>query len=336
MTDGRHGDGSLGDRSLGDGRHGDGSLGDAVLAVDIGGTKTAVALLDGEHAVLAMAQAPTPGADGPDAIIGTVVALAQQVVERAPGARVVATGVGTAGTVDVDRGAIVWATETLADWAGTPLAASLRSRLAPLVGDAPVQVQNDVDAHALGELRRGAAAGARSALMVAVGTGIGASVIVDGRVLRGHRHVAGAFAHVPVGAAGLRCTCGRVGHLEAIGGGLGLHRHYLALGGDRSVADARGVAGRAPHDPIARRAVADSAAAVGRAIAGAATLLDPELVVLSGGVVAAGAVWWAPMESALRTELIEVLHDLPVVAGSLGGAAPLHGAAAAAWEMVGA
>lgn len=307
---------------------------EVVLAVDIGGTKTAVALLDGDHAVLERAQAPTPGASGPDAIIGTVVALAQQLIERAPDARVVATGVGTAGTVDVERGTIVWATETLADWAGTPLAASLRERLKPLVGDAPVHVQNDVDAHALGELRRGAAAGATSALMVAVGTGVGASVIVDGRVLRGHRHVAGAFAHVPVGAAGLRCTCGREGHLEAIGAGVGMHRHYLALGGDPAVTDARGVAARAGHDPIARVALADSACAVGRAIAGAVTLLDPELVVLSGGVLAAGAAWWEPMEAALRAELIEVLRDVSVVRGSLGEMAPLHGAAAAAWEMV--
>ncbi|MCC2031490.1 ROK family protein [Microbacterium allomyrinae] len=310
---------------------------DAVIAVDIGGTKTAVAVIDRDERIIDTLVAPTPGPDGPDAIIGTVVGLVSALAGRSDD-DIRALGVGTAGVVDVGCGAIVSATDTLANWAGTPLAARLREELAGVIGvNGLVHVQNDVDAHALGELRRGAAVGARSALVVAVGTGVGAGIILGGAPLRGARHVAGEIAHIPTpGAEHLRCPCGRAGHLEALGSGIGMHRHYLSLGGSPAVADARGIAALAlDGDPIAGRALEDSAAAVGRALAAAVTLIDPERVVVTGGVAQIGDVWWQPMERTFRAEVIDALDDVPIVPGVLGGRAPLIGAAASAWELVG-
>ncbi|GAA3909700.1 ROK family protein [Microbacterium invictum] len=311
---------------------------EVVVAVDIGGTKTAVALTDRAARVLDTVVAPTPAGDGPDAIVAAIARMAEGLIDAAGDVAVCGVGVGTAGVVDTTTGSIISSTDTIAGWTGTPLATRLRTALAArLPADAVVLVQNDVDAHALGEARFGAAAGARSALIVAVGTGIGAGIILDGHPLRGYRHVAGELAHVPVpGAEGLRCPCGRDGHLEAIGSGVGMHRHYLALGGDDTVADARQLVVRAADgDPVARRALADSAAAVGCAIASAVTLLDPERVVVTGGVPDIGATWWNPMRAAYRAEVIDVLQDVPLVAGQLGGQAPLRGAAASAWERIG-
>lgn len=311
-------------------------MGGVVLAVDVGGTKTAVALVDRDGRVVDAATAATPALQGSAAVVDGIARLAASVLDRAgEPTPVVGVGVATAGVVDTERGVIVSSTDTLAGWAGTPLASLLRTELALRIGETAMLVQNDGDAHALGELRSGAAIGASSMLLVAVGTGVGAAVVVDGRVVRGSRHVAGELGHLPVaGADALRCPCGRLGHLEAIGSGVGMHRHYLALGGDPIATDARAVVARAATDPVAQRALRESAAAVGRAIAGAVTLLDPELVVLSGGVVAAGAAWWDPMEAALRAELIDVLRDIPVVPGSLGDRAPLLGAAASVWELL--
>ncbi|MFH6691348.1 ROK family protein, partial [Cellulosimicrobium funkei] len=178
-------------------------------------------------------------------------------------ARLRAIGVGTAGVVDVGRGVIVSATDTLPGWPGTDVAGGLRRRLADLAADAdlPVSVENDVDAHAAGEVWRGAAAGARSALLVAVGTGVGGAVVLDGRPLRGAHHVAGELGHVPVpGAELLRCPCGRTGHLEAIGAGPAVHRRYLALGGDATSPDTRDVVARADAgDELAVSVVRDAA-----------------------------------------------------------------------------
>lgn len=306
---------------------------EAVLAVDIGGTKTAAALVDRSGALLARDAAPTPGADGPAAILGTALTLAQRLAGAAD-VRVRAVGVGTAGVVDVGLGRIVSATDTLAAWAGTDVAGALRTGLAGMIGEVPVHVQNDVDAFAVGEVWRGAARGRRSVLVVAVGTGIGGAVVLGGQVLRGAHHVAGEIGHVPISGAGhLLCTCGRTGHLEALASGVGLHRHYLSLGG--TAADGREVATRADAgEPRAAQAVADSGAAAGRGIAAVVTVLDPECVVVAGSVAVPGSPWWRAMEASLRVQLIDVLHDVPVLPGVLGSDAPLAGAAASAWECV--
>lgn len=309
-------------------------MGDVVLAVDIGGTKTAAALADRDDVLVRRASAPTPAGDGPAAVIATVVALARELLAEG-GAPLAGVGIGAAGVVDAGTGTIVSATDTFADWPGTPVASLVRAGLGSLLADgAPVRVQNDVDAHAAGEFRDGAAAGFSSALVVAVGTGVGSGLIVNGMPIRGAHHVAGEIAHMPVpGADNLRCPCGRLGHLEALGSGVGLHRHFRALGGDVTIVDARGVAGAAASgDPIALRAVTDSATAVGSAIAGAATLLDPAVIVITGGVPNIGAGWWDPMRAAYRAEAIDALQNTPIVPGTLGDDAPLRGAAASAWR----
>lgn len=307
---------------------------EVVLAVDIGGTKTAVALADRADMLLRVEVAATPAADGPAAVVATVVALAGRLLAGSD-RRLAGVGIGTAGVVDTGTGTIVSATDTFADWPGTPLAALVRAGLgARLLPDAPVAVQNDVDAHAAGEHRHGAAAGAASALIVAVGTGVGAGLILHDRAVRGAHHLAGEIAHMPVpGAEHLRCPCGRSGHLEALGSGIGMHRHFLSLGGDPGVGDARGVASAAAAgDPIARRALAESAAAVGRALVGAATLLDPERIVVTGGVPNIGDAWWRPMLAAFHADAIDVLQHTPILPGTLGDDAPLRGAAASAWR----
>ncbi|MCS3428997.1 ROK family protein [Leucobacter aridicollis] len=310
-----------------------------VVAVDIGGTKIAAGIVGRDLAVRGHARVATPARDGSAAIVAVVAELVTTVLAGEPGLRPLAVGIGTAGTVDVRAGRIVAATDTLRGWAGTDLAAEVNLALAS-VGGPPVVVQNDVDAHAWGEAARGAAAGYSSALVVAVGTGIGAGILIDTATgqtpLRGAHHGGGDLAHVPAsGAEHLRCTCGWAGHLEAIGSGIGLHQHYVSLSGDRTATDAREVAARATAgNAHAARAIAESAAAVGRGIAAAVAILDPAAVVVSGSVPSIGAAWWEPMVAALRAELTDDRRDLPVLHGALGGDAPLVGAAAHAWAFL--
>ncbi len=329
-----------------------------VVGVDLGGTKIAAAVVGADGARGPVRSVPTPAADGPDAVLDAVAGLVAEVLAAAGAgvpAGLLAVGVGTAGVVDVGRGVIVSATDTLPGWPGTDVAGGLRRRLAahgvaPAAGasdaadgvdaaDAarrlPVFVENDVDAHAAGEVWLGAAAGARSALLVAVGTGIGGAVVLDGRPLRGAHHVAGEMGHVPVpGAELLRCPCGRTGHLEAIGAGPAIHRRYLALGGDAASPDTRDVVARADAgDELAVAVVRDAARAVGRAIAGVVTVLDPEVVVVGGGVAGAGDLWWSALEEALRAEVVDVLADLPLRPAALGNDAAIVGAARGAWAL---
>lgn len=286
-----------------------------VVGVDLGGTKTTVALVDADGTVGRALTVPTPAGAGPGAVLDAVADAVRSLGAGAPAA----VGVGTAGVVDVGRGTIVSATDVMPGWPGTDVAAGLRERL----GTDVVHVENDVDAHAAGEAWLGAAAGRSSALVVAVGTGVGAAVVLDGTVLRGAHHVAGEMGHVPTpGAEGLRCPCGRPGHLEGLGAGPAVLRRYVELGGDPATPDTRDVVARADAgDPLALRAVADAAGAIGRATAGIVTVLDPEIVVFAGGLSRATGGWWPAMLGALRAELIDVLAGVPVVLARLDNAA---------------
>jgi glucokinase len=307
-----------------------------VVGVDLGGTKTAAAAVSRDGTVGPVRSVLTPAQAGPGAILDVVADLVRDVAAGVPGP-VRGLGVGTAGVVDVTTGTIISATDAIAGWTGTDVAGGLRERLADLwPGSVPVHIENDVDAHAAGEAWLGAAAGLPSVLMVAVGTGVGGAVVLDGRPLRGAHHVAGEMGHLPTpGAEGLRCTCGRPGHLEALGAGPALHRHYLALGGDPACPDTRDVVARAGQgEETAARAVRESAAAVGRATAAVVTVLDPAAVVVGGGMAGAGRMWWDAMESTLRSELIAPLAGLPVLPAALGGSAAVVGAARGAWELV--
>ncbi|MFD4261563.1 ROK family protein [Streptomyces sp. NPDC058534] len=307
-----------------------------VVGVDLGGTKIAAATVDADGTLGRVHTTPTPATDGPAAVLDAVASLVRGVLAAA-GTGLRALGVGAAGVIDSGRGVVVSATETFPGWPGTDIAGGLRERLAPLAAEDGfvVVVENDVDAHAAGETWRGAAAGARSVLLVAVGTGVGAAVVLDGRLLRGAHHLAGEAGHLPVpGAEGLRCPCGRTGHLEAVGAGPSIHRRYLALGGDPAAPDARDVVARAVGgDDLAARVVRAAGEAVGRAIAGIVTVLDPEVVVVGGGVAEAGGLWWSALEGALRSEVVDVLADLPVVPAALAGEAAIVGAAHCAWTM---
>ena len=310
---------------------------DVVVGVDVGGTKIAAAAVDADGSCGPIWTFPTPAAAGPAAVLDAI-AEAVRAVARELGVAPRAVGIGTAGVVDVDRGVIISATSVLPGWTGTAVGEQTRRRLTDLVPGGPaVFVENDVDAHAAGEAWRGAARGTRSALLVAVGTGVGGAIVLDGRPWRGAHHLAGEIGHMPVpGAEGLPCPCGRLGHLEAIGAGPALHRLYLARGGDPACANTRELVALAEAgDEIAVRAIRDSATALGRAIAGVATVLDPEVVVLGGGMAGAGALWWSAVDAAVRAEVVDALQGLPIRPAELAGAAPLVGAARGAWALTG-
>jgi glucokinase len=303
---------------------------DRVVAVDLGGTKTAVATVDRQGTCGPVLVRPTPSRAGPDRVLATV---AEAVREVAAGSSFVAVGVGSAGVIDATTGTVVSATDAITRWPGTGVADALGKELGM-----PVVVDNDVNAHAAGEAWLGAGRGAASVLMVAVGTGVGGAVVLDGAPLHGAHHVAGEVGHVPArGAEHLLCGCGRRGHLEAVASGPGLLRHYRALGGDAAVTDTREVFERARSaDPQALRAVEDAAGALGTCLAGLVMLVDPEVVIVGGGLADTGEVWWDPMECALRADLIDVVADVPLRRAELGNRAALVGAAHRAWSELGA
>ncbi|MFC8501779.1 ROK family protein [Pedococcus sp. NPDC057267] len=302
-----------------------------MAALDIGGTKTAAALVTPTGEVLHRATTPTPGSRGPDAVLQAAADLVTSLPTRSAATTPTALGVGSAGVLDPMTGHVVGATNVLRDWTGTDLVGELQRR----TGLRTVAI-NDVHAHGLGEAIHGAGAGHRTVLVMAVGTGIGASQVIDGIVLRGARGVAGHAGHQPSPfAAKLPCTCGGRGHLEAIASGPALAREYRRRAAT-DVLDLREVASRAATgaDRVAADVIALGGSAVGSCLGGLVNVLDPHLVVVGGGVANLGGAWWEALVTAFRAELLPALDGVGIVPATLGDDAALVGAAHAAWELV--
>jgi glucokinase len=296
------------------------------IGVDLGGTKIAAGLVGPGGQVLLDVSVPTPARSGPDAIVEAVVELADQLRRSAEERNLPAPqaiGIGSAGVIDPQTGRVLAATDHLAGWAGTPLA-----ELVAAATGMPTRAINDVHAHALGEALHGAGHGRSVVLVVAAGTGLGGALVVDGRPMAGSHSAAGHLGHVPASEAdGLPCACGGFGHLEAIASGPGLLALYRRRGGDavdaRQVIDAAG-----SGEDLARECVHLAAHALGRAIGGWINMLDPDVVVVTGGLAQAGSLWWNPLERAAGQETIAAAADCPIVRANHGAHAAIVGAAA--------
>ena len=305
----------------------------SAIGIDIGGSKIAAGLVTDGGTVLRRAEVPTPAREGGSMIITAAAAVAAQVAaDAAP----VAVGVGTAGIVD-RFGTVVSATDLLTDWIGVDVAGRIGAELSGGREVLPVAVANDVHAHAVGEARAGAGADAETVLVVAAGTGLGGAVVQHGAPVVGSHGAAGHLGHLPSAAAGdLLCSCGRTGHLEAVASGYGLLQLYRSMGGAGSVPDARALGALTADDPIAERAVVASGHALGSTIGGAINLVDPDLVIISGGLIKLGAPWWSSVRDGTASSVLPYLDKVRLVAAKRGDDAAIIGAALLAFDRAGA
>lgn len=315
--------------------------GQFVVGVDLGGTKIAAARVSLSGVVGEIVQVPTPGLAGPDAILDACVEVIRKTLAGESSAPL-AIGLGSAGTINATNGCVVASTDVLRDWTGTDIVAGLRSRLEAygITPDIPISVENDVNAHGLGELWQGAGKGMNSAVVLALGTGIGGAVLHDGRIVPGARHAGGDFGHIPSSfAAGHPCTCGKEGHLEAVASGPNIARLYNNEAkhyGLTTVDRAQEVFARAlQEEPAAVAVLSWVAQAVGEALAMISCVLDPEVVILAGGVAHAEGTLLEQIRASFVKRTVHGHSSVPIVEARLGGQAPIVGAARHAMNSFG-
>jgi glucokinase len=313
------------------------------IGVDIGGTKIAAGVVSATGEVLARARRDTPAQD-PDQIAHDVAALVTELAADRTDVR--AVGVACAGFIDRTGSTVMFAPNLA--WRDEPL----KMRLETLV-DQPVTIENDANAAAWGEFRFGAATEADDMVLITVGTGIGGGVVVDSRLLRGAYGVAGELGHMRVVPDGIRCGCGNRGCWEVYASGNALvreARELVASGALSAAALAEACGGdpaalKGDHVTTAAQAgdsasvelLADLGRWVGEGAASVSAILDPELIVIGGGVVAAGELLIGPAHAAYARTLTGRGHR-PVAAmvpARLGNDAGLIGVAALAAEGVG-
>lgn len=293
-----------------------------VLAVDIGGTKLAAALVDSDGGLSSRAKRPTPVTSDAEVLWHALLGVVDEVTSDVPG--VDAVGVGCGGPMKLDDGLV--SPLNIVAWRDFPLRDRMRERFGGVV---PVVLRNDAVAMAMGEFAHGAGAGARSLLGVVVSTGVGGGLVVDGAPLDGPTGNAGHVGHIVVDPDGPACACGGRGCLEAIARGPAVVEWALAEGWQSTV-PADGVAlvaaAQAGH-PVALAALTRAGRALGIACASAAALLELEVIAVGGGLANAGDLLLSPALAAFeRYAGLEFVRRCRLRLAALGGDAGLVGA----------
>ena len=309
-----------------------------LLVADLGATSVDVAVADLAGSILVQLEEPCDIAAGPDAVLTRVEELFAQALDEVeqPSGSLWGIGIGVPGPVEFDSGLSV-APPIMPGWDRYPL----RERFAKY--DAPVWVDNDVNVMALGERRAGIARGHDNVVFVKIGTGIGAGIIVNGRLHRGAQGSAGDVGHMQVtDDPAVVCRCGNVGCLEAIAGGgaLGRSAESAAREGrspflgtlleDKGTLGARDVARGASHgDPTCVELLSNAGRLVGHMLASVVNFFNPSLIVVGGGVADAGDLLLATIrETVYRRSLPLATRELVVKRSALGNRAGVVGAAA--------
>ncbi len=328
-----------------------------LLALDFGGTKLSAAIARrGEREWRGLERSVSPPVKDARYEYDTMLALARRLLgEQTPGA----IGVSFGGPVDAARGRVILS-HHVPGWEDTPL----RDQLQAAFG-APASIDNDANVAALGEYRYGAGLvetldtietlratslqHVSSLLYVTVSTGVGGGWVVDGKIFSGADGMAGEIGHTIVDPQGPPCICGRRGCVEALACGPAIARDAQArliaepnagaklralIGNTLDAVTGELVARTANDGDELARAVIDAAArALGLGIGTAITLMNPERVILGGGVTKSGERWWLQVRASARTNTLPQMR-VDIVPAALGDDAPLWGAIALAEDLI--
>ena len=286
------------------------------IGIDLGGTKIEGVVLDEAGAPTVRRRVATEQQRGYEHIVETTGRLADALRELAPeGDRV---GIGTPGAIS-SRTGLMKNSNTLC-LNGRDLPGDLRRRIG-----LPIVVENDANCFALAEATSGAGRGGRVVFGVIMGTGVGGGLVVDGRLWSGPQHIAGEWGHHSIDPRGPACYCGQRGCVERLISGPAVQRHYRERTGveltmDELVARARG------GEPAAREVFDAFIDRFGRAIANLITILDPDVVVLGGGLSNIDELYAQGRTAAARYVFNDELRT-PIVHNLLGDSAGVLGAA---------
>ena len=303
--------------------------------IDLGGTKIQAVVVDPRNTIVGQARLPTPKDGGPEGVVAAMAeALRQAAGADRETAALAGVGVGSPGTIDAQAGTVAHARNVVPEWDAPVAVAGL---LSAEVG-APVLLGNDVRVATTAEFELGAGAPYRSILGVFWGTGVGGGLILDGKPWFG-RGAAGEIGHMVVKRDGARCTCGRLGCLEAYAGRRAMEleaRRRMKAGHRTALFDIMRERGRAQlssgvweralrkGDHLATRLVDRAVAALGAGVASAVNLLDVEAVVIGGGLgTRLGAPYAERIAAAMGPHLFvdERPPDVHVaMLGDVGGA----------------
>ncbi|MEM5786924.1 MAG: ROK family protein [Syntrophobacteraceae bacterium] len=314
------------------------------IGVDLGGTKIALGIIDQGGRVVEMLRYETDAKGGSGAVIDQI-ARGVKHLESEKGQKLAGIGIGVAGQIDPDTGAVRFAPNL--DWHDVPLRADLEKRTG-----LPVTVVNDVRGALWGEWLFGAGRGAQDLVCIFVGTGVGGGIVSHGRVLEGCSNTAGEIGHMTVSLRGPECTCGNRGCMEAIAGGWAIAKRSRELVAKHPAAGSailKMAGGRAEDitarvlvqayyagESLAREIMDEAAEALAAGIASLVNAVNPCRIVLGGGIIEGMPELVSRVEQGVRRgALAAAQRNLSFSPSRLGNEAGIIGAAALALRLFG-
>lgn len=313
------------------------------VGVDLGGTTFTVALVDRRGQIEAKSEHDTLAHQGAESVMDRIADAIRALLDTA-NVRVdelSGIGLGIPGLHDREQGVCVYAANL--QWRNVPVRDRFQAQF-----DVPVTIENDVRCAALGEQHFGAGRGVDDMVLVTLGTGVGGAVIMGGKLQRGGGGFAGEVGHQTIDPDGLLCSCGNHGCLEAYAGAIGIVKRARAAYGRRPSEHLQEVAGKdlehlspkhlseAAHDgdEIAQWILAETGRYLGIGLGNVVSLLNPERIVIGGGVARAGELILAPVREEIARRVPIGMDTAEVVLAELGPAAGVIGASTLVWSDV--
>lgn len=305
-----------------------------VVGVDVGGTGVKLGLIQGRRILVQESFLTAPYVSNPKALQEAVAGRVERLI-RSRRVSVRGVGVGIPGLVETPEG-VVRSCANLKGWSRVPLQANLRRRLG-----LRVRVDNDVNAMTLAEWTYGAGKGIRSLICLTLGTGVGGGLVLDGKLYRGKKGPSAEIGHLWIEPNGLRCSCGGRGCLERYVGNRAILRSVRTRmeRGERTLLKGM-IAGDwerlTPEridqacekgDRLARETWAQAGERIGLVLANLVNLLNPEKIVIGGGLSKAGKWLFDPIRRTVESRSMRALARIPIVPAGLGSSAGMIGAA---------
>ncbi len=276
----------------------------ASIGVDLGGTNIKFGLVTQDGKILKRLIIPTQADQGPKLVVARIIyclnSLKQSLVQLQ------AVGIGSAGVIDHHQG-IIHYSPNLSGWNEIPLKKWIKKEI-----KIPVLVGNDVNAFVLGEYCFGAAKGSKSVFGITLGTGVGGGIISNGKLLLGINHAAGEIGHTSINVSGPKCKCGNYGCLERYVGAEYIVQRYLKYNQVLSQTDKKitpEIISRAAKrgDKLAKKIIQETGSYVGVGLANVVSLIDPEIIVIGGGVSGFGK----PLLDSIKKTVSERIMKFP-------------------------
>jgi glucokinase len=300
---------------------------DWVIGIDLGATKIALGLINPDNQIVARDRFPTAPLDGPEAAVARMGAAVDRLRGMVPpDGRVAGVGICTPGPLDQDAGVLI-EPPNLTGWRNVPL----RDMLADCVG-LPVRMEHDAKASGLGEFYYGAGQGSSSMVYIVVGTGVGAALIIDGKLYHGMHNIAGEVGHITIDPDGDLCACGARGCVETFTAGPWLARRYLAARARNGGTVSEPLMGETvtrlagQGDALARATMEQAGEALATAIGTLAMIVNIDLYVIGSSVAKCGDILLDPTRRAIGKHCYpSVAERVRVVCSDLGDDGPILG-----------